>query len=48
MSQARVHSFSISLDGFGTGDGITLDAPMSPRYAAGLTTSGLKIGDPDA
>ena len=28
MSQARVHNFSISLDGFGTGDGITFDAPF--------------------
>lgn len=28
MSQIRVHNFSISLDGFGTGDGLTLDAPF--------------------
>src|SRR3954469_5763202 len=28
MSQVRVHNFSISLDGFGTGEGITLDAPF--------------------
>src|SRR5688572_4121945 len=28
MGQARVHNFAISLDGFGTGDGITLDAPF--------------------
>ena len=28
MSQVRVHNFSISLDGFGTGDGITADAPF--------------------
>lgn len=28
MSQARVHNFSISLDGFGTGDGLTLEAPF--------------------
>ena len=28
MSQVRVHNFSISLDGFGTGDGLTLDAPF--------------------
>jgi dihydrofolate reductase len=28
MSEVRVHNFSISLDGFGTGDGITLDAPF--------------------
>jgi hypothetical protein len=28
MSQVRVHNFSISLDGFGTGAGITSDAPL--------------------
>jgi dihydrofolate reductase len=28
MSQVRVHNFSISLDGFGTGDGLTLEAPF--------------------
>ena len=28
MSQVRVHNFSISLDGFGTGDGFTFDAPF--------------------
>ena len=28
MSQVRVHNFSISLDGFGTGDAITFDAPF--------------------
>lgn len=28
MSQARVHNVSISLDGFATGDGISVDAPM--------------------
>src|SRR3712207_2581630 len=28
MSQVRVHNFSISLDGFGTGDRLTLDAPF--------------------
>jgi dihydrofolate reductase len=28
MTQVRVHNFSISLDGFGTGDGITLDEPF--------------------
>src|SRR4051794_41096416 len=28
MSRARVHNFSISLDGFATGDGQTLDAPF--------------------
>ena len=28
MSQVRVHNFSISLDGFGTGEGITFEAPF--------------------
>ena len=28
MSQLRVHNFSISLDGFGTGEGITVDDPF--------------------
>ena len=28
MSQVRVHNFSISLDGFGTGEGLTSDAPF--------------------
>jgi dihydrofolate reductase len=28
MSQVRVHNFSISLDGFATGEGLTLDAPF--------------------
>jgi dihydrofolate reductase len=28
MSQVRVHNFSISLDGYGTGDGLTLEAPF--------------------
>ncbi|HEU4888063.1 MAG TPA: dihydrofolate reductase, partial [Thermoanaerobaculia bacterium] len=28
MSQVRVHNFSISLDGFGTGADLTLDAPF--------------------
>ena len=28
MSRARVHNFSISLDGFGTGEGLTVDAPF--------------------
>jgi dihydrofolate reductase len=28
MSLVRVHNFSISLDGYGTGDGQTLDAPF--------------------
>src|SRR5271165_4598915 len=28
MSQVRVHNFSISLDGFGTGEGLTFEAPF--------------------
>ena len=28
MSLVRVHNFSISLDGFGTGEGLTVDAPF--------------------
>jgi dihydrofolate reductase len=28
MSQVRVHNFSVSLDGFGTGEGITFDDPF--------------------
>ncbi len=28
MSALRVHNFSVSLDGFGTGDGLTADAPF--------------------
>jgi hypothetical protein len=28
MSKVRVHNFSISIDGFGTGEGLTLDAPF--------------------
>src|SRR5207247_6002855 len=28
MSQVRVHNFSVSLDGFGTGDGLSFDAPF--------------------
>jgi hypothetical protein len=28
MPQVRVHNFSISLDGFGTGEGLTFDAPF--------------------
>ncbi len=28
MSQVRVHNFSISLDGYGTGEGMTFDAPF--------------------
>jgi hypothetical protein len=28
MSQVRVHNFSISLDGFGTGEGLTFDDPF--------------------
>ncbi|MEV8096944.1 dihydrofolate reductase family protein [Kitasatospora sp. NPDC085879] len=28
MSQVRVHNFSVSLDGYGTGEGLSLDAPF--------------------
>ncbi len=28
MSQARIHNFSVSLDGFGTGDGQSLESPF--------------------
>src|SRR5579859_6908941 len=28
MSLTRVHNFSISLDGYGTGEGLTLEAPF--------------------
>jgi len=28
MTLARVHNFSVSLDGFGTGEGLTLEAPF--------------------
>src|ERR1044071_2522733 len=28
MSQVHVHNFAISLDGFGTGEGLTLEAPF--------------------
>ena len=28
MSLVRVHNFSVSLDGFGTGEGQSLDAPF--------------------
>ncbi|MBN9494116.1 dihydrofolate reductase family protein [bacterium] len=28
MSRVRVHNFSISLDGFGTGEGLTIEAPF--------------------
>ena len=28
MSRVRVHNFSVSLDGFGTGEGQCLDAPF--------------------
>ena len=28
MSQVHVHNFAISLDGFGTGEGLTLGAPF--------------------
>ena len=28
MSQARVHGYSVSLDGFGTGEGQNIDSPF--------------------
>ncbi len=28
MSQVRVHNFSVSLDGFGTGEGMTFEDPF--------------------
>ena len=28
MAPTRVHNFSVSLDGFGTGEGPSLDAPF--------------------
>ena len=28
VSQVRVHNFAISLDGFGTGEGLTFEAPF--------------------
>ena len=28
MSRVRIHNFSISLDGFATGEGLTFDAPF--------------------
>ncbi len=28
MARLRVHSFAISLDGFGTGEGLTTEAPF--------------------
>ena len=31
MSQVRVHNFSISLDGFGTGEGLDVRRPVRPR-----------------
>ena len=36
MSLARVHNFAISLDGFGTGEGQSRDAP-SATPASGCT-----------
>jgi len=32
MSQVRVHNFSISLDGYGTGEGQTLEAPFGHAH----------------
>ena len=38
MSFARVQFFSISLDGFGTGEGLSLDEPFG--HAASGSTNG--------
>ena len=37
MSRVRVHNFSISLDGFGTGDGLS-PTPRSATPAIGSTS----------
>ena len=34
MSLVRVHNFSVSLDGYGTGEGQQLDAPSAMRARA--------------
>ena len=39
MSQVRVHNFSISLDGFGTGEGLTFDAPFGHAVWVPRTSS---------
>jgi len=39
MAQVRVHNFSVSLDGFGTGEGQSLDAPFG--HATGRLTEWL-------
>ena len=36
MAQVRVHNFSVSLDGFGTGEGQSLDAPFGHASADGV------------
>jgi dihydrofolate reductase len=53
MAQVRVHNFSISLDGFGTGEGITVDAPFGHAgerlhewmFATRFWTSAVGAGD---
>ncbi len=40
MSLARVQFFSVSLDGFGTGEGQSLEAPFAPvRRSQGMLDS---------
>ena len=42
MSQVRVHNFAVSLDGFGAGEGQSMDAPFGhaqgrrPNYVRAL------------
>ncbi len=40
MPQVRVHNFSVSLDGFGTGEGQSLDAPFGHAGVAGQVAAG--------
>ena len=53
MAQVRVHNFSVSLDGFGTGEGQTLDAPFGHaqmrlhEWAFGTRTFRAMQGRPD-
>lgn len=38
MSRVRVHNFSVSLDGFGTGEGQSLEAPFGhPTFITIMT-----------
>lgn len=52
MPRVRVHNFTISLDGFGTGEGQTFDAPFGHGghlmdWFKGTRTFHSMIGDPD-